>query len=190
MNIQIEKGIDTALHYDFAKNIQRLLKYIPQEDILNLRGIKVFRIAPDQKHRNDKGYYTGYWNSDDATVYLCAQNIFSKNPKFLLELFPIIKTFLLADTLFHEIGHHYQCFHHGYEKSQWEVFSDRYSREYVRKWFVSTRESKVILFVVIIFKQIIRFLFYFNRKQQKPRIKDAARIKNQKIKDAVRNIVA
>lgn len=167
MNIQIEKGIDTVLHYDFAKNIKRLLKHIPQEDLLNLREIKVFRIAPDQQHVKDKGYYTGYRNRDNVAIYLCAQNIFSKNPKFLLELFPIIKTFLVADTLFHEIGHYYQCFHHGYEKSQWEAFSDRYSREYVRKWFATTKTSKIILFFAIIFKPCIRFLFYFKRRKGK-----------------------
>lgn len=158
MGIHVEQHCQGTIPFNIEKLIKRLLGYIPPEHLIGLNKIV---ILDDVTHGplNKKGAMGIYRHKEvqqPATIEIAVSVIYRGMPRVLFYM-PFVAKFMLANTLYHEIGHHYQQFTHGVKKQAWEDFADNYRKEMIRKAF------KGWLFLFKPFTPLIRLL---SRKAQ------------------------
>lgn len=159
IRIEVEKAVADNFNFNFKKHINNFIKILPEEHVYGLEQITVTEFSSEKKVKEASGFYYGYRDPKHATIILCARGIFPENmPKILFYILPIIPKIILAETLFHEIGHHYLNLSHGYKKEQWEKSADRYSKDMTRKLFISSSVFRLIKPLKFIFIPIIKFL--------------------------------
>lgn len=145
IKIIIDDHLSRSLSFDFEKNIKFLLDFIPVEHLVGLQEIKVIEYSPENKRKTAYGFYYGKDQGiKNPVIVICVGNLFNKIPKVVFYFIPFIPRLLLADTLFHEIGHHLQSSSHGLKKEQWENNANSYARKMTKKVF---KRSKWILFI-------------------------------------------
>lgn len=157
-------NIDKRINLNFKKTIENLLKFVPPEHLYKINKIIVTDKSNEGKVRDVAGLYYGYQNSQEIDIVLCVSGMFYKMPRVFFILLPIIPKLLLANTLFHEIGHHVQRMGHGYKKERWESSADQYSKELSKRVFFSSRVFKVLSLFKFILVPILKF--YKRRKTE------------------------
>ncbi len=120
------------LGINIKASIEKLLKHVPDADLLQLSHILVTDI-PENKNSREEGALGAYfckWNNRPARIELYIKNIFEKvNPKALKIMFPVIEIDF-ANVLYHEIGHHVEKVRaHGIGKSKRESYADEYANK-------------------------------------------------------------
>jgi len=120
--------------YYTNRTINKLMKFIPQKDLMGIEEIIVSNTFSG-KNKNNAALY---WRKDDntpASIEISFDSVFHKKPMALLFL-PFVGKFLLASVLYHEIGHHcHHSFKHGVTKKKSEVFAEKYKKEILKKAF-------------------------------------------------------
>lgn len=125
------------------RSLQLLLRYVPQEHLENLHTItltnsgamlKMYRgKVSSEKRRVRPADCRGLYGR--GNIYLITDQMFSDCPEFLL-LLPPVKTYLIARTLYHEIGHHiHRLEQPGYRANREMVadeWRDKLLRDFVR----------------------------------------------------------
>src|SRR6185503_5832912 len=76
------------------------------------------------------------YEGEPAVIVLYLETMKRETPA-LLRLFPITWKILIAQTLFHEVGHHYQRFSHGIAKTRQEDHAENYGDVHARRLFPS-----------------------------------------------------
>ena len=103
-----------------SRSLSRLINGIPQQYINGLHSIKLTNASGlnhslrrkktiSQKKKvsvkDCRGLYHQKWHDNPATIELFVDNIISQWPKIILTV-PLFQDILLADVLYHEVGHH------------------------------------------------------------------------------------
>lgn len=146
IKIEIEKDVLRKFPFDFENNVKVLLRTVPTEHLTQLNKIEIVNFSPQRKQKQSYGFYYGKREGvDTPTIIICVANLFGNMPKIIFYILPFIPRFLLADTLYHEIGHHYQRITHGIKKEYWEKDANSYSRFMKRKAF---KQYKWVLFIL------------------------------------------
>jgi hypothetical protein len=82
-----------------------------------------------------------YWHKKGrelARIEIALSAIYKGVPKIIF-FFPFVAKFMLANVLFHEIGHHYQQYVHGITKKDEEYFAEKYKKQMLKQTFSSWR---------------------------------------------------
>lgn len=113
-------------------------------------------MCPDSK--NSLGLYYGKQASIDnlPKIVICVGNICKGVPRYLLCI-GFLRRFILAQTLFHEIGHHIQYSVHGIKKHDGERHAKQFTQKMLMRF--GNREFfiiKIILYPIILLSRIIR----------------------------------
>lgn len=147
MRIEIVDSIELKikkLNFDLADSIEKILQYVPKEDVFNLSyilvgGQPVHKSIP----KGSRGTYFGERNKKRAHIELYFENIFpdSKDPDKFQEMLVILQL-NLARTVFHEIGHHVQTIRtHGITQKRNEEYADHYRDSLWSKFLCSNAQA-------------------------------------------------
>jgi len=119
---------------NFEKKILKLLKFVPKKDLIGINEIIITNKAYERKYHLAGGLYIYKRDLNRASIEICIDVIFRQFPKILF-YFPFISTFLLANILYHEIGHHCERITHNNKKKDSEEFADLYRKKIIHKAF-------------------------------------------------------
>ena len=137
--------------FNAERAIRLLLKHVPSKYLVGLRSIVVMNTSAfPQNQRRLKtwsrgkktklvealGSYQGAWQKSPASIELYIDNILKQASKPFCRL-PFVRNFLLAETLYHEIGHHIHKTHRP-EHREREDIADEWQRKLIRN-FVADR---------------------------------------------------
>jgi len=135
VSVRVETRSRVKFPLDVEKLVKRLLAKIPSEHLQGLDSILIVDVPSDRPANSTRGRYlpkSGKLNP--ARIEIAPQVIYRGVPRTLFRL-PFICEFMLANVLYHEIGHHHQQFIHGVSKHRAERFAEKYKREMIRKAF-------------------------------------------------------
>lgn len=119
---------------------QLLLNYVPQEYHRELAEIVLTNSAALSRQRrkervksgttvaNVRGLYYEAWNGRPARIEIFLDKTLQSCPPLLLKL-PILRTFVLSEVLYHEIGHHMQFLDGRNSGRQQEKLAEQYERQ-------------------------------------------------------------
>jgi hypothetical protein len=145
MKVIIETENLKKVPYNFKKNIDHMLKVIPAFHLVGLEKIVVTYEASDEDNlKNVCGLYFGKSTEQRPYIKLYVKNIFLDIPLLLIKFFPFIANLFFSETLYHEIGHHYQKITHGYKKEQWEKSANLYRLRMQRAFFFKNGIGKFL----------------------------------------------
>ena len=110
------------------------MKFVPQSHLIGLEKV----IVSDTfcgKDENTAALYRRKHINSPASIEIYFYSIFNKKPTYLLFL-PFVGKFLIASTLYHEIGHHHHhSFQHGVTKKKSEAYAEKYKKDILIKAF-------------------------------------------------------
>ena len=161
MKVEIEPGLEEKFKFDFEANIKSIIQKIPSQHILGLDKIQVVYCSPERKRRRARGFYYGKNEGEKfPKIVICVNNILQNLPKPVLKLSFIPRLFL-AETIFHEVAHHYQRLRHGISKHRWEKDANAYAKRMMKHCLFSKYQ---LLFLKILFGPFLLFERITNRK--------------------------
>ncbi len=128
------------------KMINKLLRVVPEENLIGLYSIVIVNISAQKKRQGAAGLYIPKSKNEMARIEIAVDNVFLGLKKKYFH-FPFIPRFILARVLYHEIGHHYQYEHLRMKKS--------YQEDYA-KVFSAKMLNKEMFFWMLLLKPIIR----------------------------------
>jgi hypothetical protein len=122
--------------FDVGGYIRKLLRHVPPEHLLGLEEILIVdEVAHRQLRRTGaSGLYHPRQDANPARIELGLSTVYHDMPRILLFV-PFIKKFLLANALYHEIGHHYEHITHQQPKERKEDFASKYSTRMLTRAF-------------------------------------------------------
>lgn len=130
----VTSGLKPHHRFDYVGMVRALLAHVPPEHLGGISGITVSGDRPLDDEDDVLGQYYEKFENDPAVIVLYLETMRREVPRLLLQ-FPITWKILLAQTLFHEIGHHYQRFSHGIAKQRQEDHAEAYGMRLTRKAF-------------------------------------------------------
>lgn len=134
MSIRIENHCETRLPFDVDATIHKLITVVPREHLVGLDIIILVDQVTHKRGKNAAGIYQQKHGHEPATIQIGLKTIYRGLPR-IFPFLPFVNKFLLARTLYHEIGHHYQRLVHGVKKKDAEQFAENYSLQMQRKAF-------------------------------------------------------
>lgn len=148
IKIIVEEDVKKANRINFESIILSLIDVVSSEHLIGLEKILVKSKSPIQKDAYTEAlglYYGKREGAHQPYVVLCAENIVARieNIPFVLRWLISPKK-IIAETLFHEIGHHYQRISHGHKKKSWEKHADKYCTYMMRREFHSRGFGKLL----------------------------------------------
>lgn len=118
-----------------ARRVKTLIRIVPKEHLMGLDQIVLVDVISSKKSKNMGGLYRKKQDREPCSIELSVDSIYRGMPK-LLHAVPFAASFVLASTLYHEIGHHYQTrLTHGIGRRESEDFAEKYSKEMMKKRF-------------------------------------------------------
>ena len=129
MTVKIENHLNSKMYSFFInRKIKRYLKHIPQSHLLGLGKITIENSLHGEGKKGAAVYNRKFGNNA-ASIEIAFDAIYPGISKIQLFL-PFFGNFILASTLYHEIGHHHHhSFQHGVNKKKSEAYADRYKKE-------------------------------------------------------------
>jgi hypothetical protein len=124
--------------FNIEKFIHTLLRHVPSEHLTGLDMIVVVDQVTHKPSRKAGGIYWQKRGRRQAAIEIAVNAIYKGMPRFVLFL-PFIAKFMLANVVYHEIGHHYQHFTHGVTRREREIFAEQYRKQMLRKAFLRWR---------------------------------------------------
>jgi hypothetical protein len=121
---------------DLAEEARVLLRRLPPEHLIGISRITVSGTRPlDEVAGADVlGQYFEAYDGEPAFIMIYPEEM-SREVPLLLRPFAVVWRVLLAETLYHEIGHHYQRFTHGIRKPAQENHAETYGLRHARAAF-------------------------------------------------------
>jgi hypothetical protein len=119
---------------DYVGIVKRLLTFVPKEHQVGIAMITVSGDRPIEDDDDVLGQYFERWERDPAVIVIYLEPMRREAPAWLRR-FAITWKVLIAQTLFHEIGHHYQRFSHGIAKTRQEDHAELYGERLARTAF-------------------------------------------------------
>lgn len=134
MDVRVEHRYQARLPFDVERSAHNLLKAVPQEHLLGLGSvILVDQLSHKRSHRSE-GLYWHKRGHEPAKIEIAIGTIYKGMPRIIFYL-PFIAKFMLANVLFHEVGHHYQQQIHGVTKKVEESFAGKYRKQMLTRAF-------------------------------------------------------
>ena len=130
--------------------IRSLLKMVPSEHMIGLESIVIVDQILD-KRKDSLGQYRKGMESNSSEIWLSLELIFEGMPRMVLSM-PFVPKFMLANVLYHEIGHHYRYKTHGISNASSEDFAEQYKKKLIIKAF------KPWLIVLLPFRPLVKYL--------------------------------
>lgn len=131
-------GLKGLHRFDYVRMVKEILRVIPPEHTAGIAYVTVSGDPPLDDDTDVLGQYYERYEGEPAVIVLYLEVMRRETPR-LLRPFSITWKILLAQTLFHEIGHHYQRFSHGIggprQEDHAEAYGDRYAREAFPLWY-------------------------------------------------------
>ncbi len=129
-------ALDRRYPVDLAEEARGLLRLVPPEHLVGISRITVSGSRPLDEMAGEEvlGQYFEAYDGEPAFIMIYPQEMAREVP-FLLRPFPVVWRVLLAETLFHEVGHHYQRFTHGIRKPAQENHAESYGLRHARAAF-------------------------------------------------------
>jgi len=130
----VTSGLKPHHRLDYVGIVRRLLTFVAPE---HLAGIAMITISGDKPIEDDDdvlGQYFERWERDPAVIVVYLEPMKKEAAAWIRRL-PMAWEILIAQTLFHEIGHHYQRFSHGIAKTRQEDHAELYGDRLARKAF-------------------------------------------------------
>ena len=134
MNIRIEKHYQARIPLAIEALIRKLLLKIPKEHLIGLGAIILVDQVTHTRNKKSTGLYWQRKGQELAKIEIAVTAIYKGMPRFIFYL-PFIAKFMLANVLYHEIGHHYQYSTHGITSKGGEDFADKYRKQMLKKEF-------------------------------------------------------
>ena len=146
---------DYQPHASSKKSVERLIANTPADQLAGLKTIVLTNfdaLNHDRRRgktrsrkkkvafKNCRGLYHQKWKGEPAWIELFLDNMFPQDMPKVLMYIPLIVDLVVADTLFHEIGHHVH-YTHAPEYKEREDVADKWkvklSAHYFRKeyWY-------------------------------------------------------
>ena len=122
--MKIELKITRRLPVKLGNVIEKLLSVIPEEHLASVSKILITEYTPG-RDKDAAGVYRYNEQRKYSEIELNLSNIFWEKA-YGIYFFPLIYKYMIAHTLYHEIGHNCQKFVHSLKKNKWEDFADRY----------------------------------------------------------------
>ncbi len=138
MNIRIEKHYQARIPLAIENLIRKLLVKIPKEHLVGLDAIILVDQVTHRRNQKSAGLYWQRKGQELSKIEIAVTAIYKGMPRFIFYL-PFIAKFMLANVLYHEIGHHYQYSTHGIINKEGENFADKYRKQMLKKAFVLWR---------------------------------------------------
>ena len=129
-------GLTRRYPIDFPSAVRELLRRLPPEHLVGISRITISGGPPLDEDRGNEvlGQYFEAYDGEPAFILLYPEEM-AKEVPFFLRPFPLVWRVLLAETLFHEVGHHYQRFTHGIRKPAQEGHAEGYGLRHARAAF-------------------------------------------------------
>jgi hypothetical protein len=146
----VEAYRDFAVPCDARTSVAELLDTVSSERLVGLGQVVLTNSAAlsgarkrarsrsrgrKARHSEVAGLYHGAWRGQPAWIEIFVDKSLAGPPRWLLKV-RLLRNLLLADTLFHELGHHIHKVQRPEHREQEDVADDwgrRLSREYVRR---------------------------------------------------------
>ncbi|MGV7222337.1 MAG: hypothetical protein ACQ9MH_12505 [Nitrospinales bacterium] len=120
------------LPINIEKFIRRLLEELPEEDLVGLDAIIIKDKFSYNIHNNASEIYRKKTKSEPARIEISLTTLLIGHVyKFCL--IPLFGKYLIARSLFQEIGNHYIHCHNEVPKGEWKSFKVEYSKKYAKK---------------------------------------------------------
>lgn len=134
MDIRIEARYQAQLPFDVERSLRNLLKVVPQDQLLGLGSIILVDQITHKSSRKSEGLYWHKRGHELAKIEIAISTLYKGMPRPVFYL-PFITKFMLANVLFHEVGHHYQQQVHGVTKKTEESFASKYRKQMLKRAF-------------------------------------------------------
>jgi hypothetical protein len=136
MTPQIENlNLSKPIEFVTRRRVIDLISVIPSEHLVALDKIVLFDEFFRKEEKLIGGRYIQKSKKQPCSIELSIGSIYRGMP-IIFYFFPFIAKFLLAQVLYHEIGHHYQrVYTHGIGKREEEYFAEKYAKEMLKKKF-------------------------------------------------------
>ncbi len=120
-------GLDRTYPVDFEDTVRALLRRLPPEHVLGLGRITISGGRPLDEAADSEilGQYFEAYDGEPAFIMIYPEEM-AKEVPFFVRRIPLVWRVLVAETLFHEVGHHYQRFTHGIRKPAQEDHAENY----------------------------------------------------------------
>ncbi len=139
------KREETRLQFHVEDTFLNILSYVPKADLIGIDHIYVTNLPEQYKKlsQNASGAYFQKHRNRPAYIEIYLKNLFShiKGPESLSLMLPI-QCVEIAQTLFHEVGHHLEHTRsHGVRKPGKERFADTYAKKLVNTYTIKNADT-------------------------------------------------
>ncbi len=135
-----------------------MLKFVPPEYTRGLRKIYIYNKDPEKKML---GRYLPDKISPSIEIFV--DNFFHPYPKLGI-LIPYLGKAYIAETLYHEIGHHYQQLNKQMKKKYLETYAEKFSQKLVKKYLNSFLFIKVLYSPFLLWFKLSKLIGIKNKK--------------------------
>jgi len=134
MSVQIERRYRIKIPIRVENVIKKLISQIPPEHLVGLGKIIVLDEVTHKRNHHSGGIYWQKDGTQPARIEIGINSVYGRMPRIVF-FCPFVAKFMLANVLYHEIGHHYQSFTHGITQNKQEEFAEKYRMQMLRKAF-------------------------------------------------------
>ena len=133
------------IQFDIRLSIDSIFRHIPKEDILGLDHVLVtgLPLKKNGHNHNALGAYFKRQGNRQAHIELYVKNLFGhiESAESLRQMLPI-QEFGLAQTIYHEVGHHVRDIRtHGLKKNKSEYFAKSYTQNILNRYVLDNAKS-------------------------------------------------
>lgn len=131
--MKIKNFCEKHFPINLEKRINKLINYVPQKYLIGLDSIVI--IDKIVRKKDTAGLYIPKNKNELPRIEIAIDTIFNKVPTILLYL-PFYSNFMIANVLYHEIGHHYQFqYKSGIKKKEQEYYADKFCKKMLTRAF-------------------------------------------------------
>jgi hypothetical protein len=127
-------GPQVGPRLDYPRVVSDLLELVAPEHLAGIASVTVSGDPPLDDDDEVLGQYYERYEGDPAVIVVYLETMKREAPA-LFRLFPVTWKYLIAQTLYHEVGHHYQRYSHGIAKGRQEDHAEAYGQALTRRAF-------------------------------------------------------
>lgn len=169
LNVDIEEYYkDFSCPFSASRTVKYLLLGIPRKyydslgkvmltnsKALNRKARRGKTWARGKKYKLNecRGWYNREWKGEPAEIVILVDNVLKSWPRWKL-LFPLFKSLVLSDVLFHELGHHIHRTMVPEYKEEEDV-ADRWKERLSRTYYLRRYWYTILIFALLYFLYFI-----------------------------------
>jgi hypothetical protein len=138
MAVRLVTSYQLRIPFNVAKATRKLLTHIPPEHLLGLDAIVFTDEVKLKGGQSAAAVYRRSLGREPARIEISVSAIYRDLPRIFFAV-PFVPKFMLANVLYHEIGHHHEFRTRGVSNQKQERFAEHYKKQMVRKTFAFWR---------------------------------------------------